>query len=100
MPVSSVSSPEKQRGASAREKARLQVARLHERISNQRQDVLHKLSSQLVRDYDFIAIEDLAPKNMVRNPQAGPVNLRRFMGRVSQAVGIQGRVVRETGGHD
>ena len=57
----------KTKGSKRREKARLQVARLHERISNQRQDMLHKLSSQLVRDYDFIAIEDLAPKNMVRN---------------------------------
>lgn len=28
---------------------------------------LYKLSTQLVRDYDLIAIEDLAPKNMVKN---------------------------------
>ena len=43
------------------------MARLQEHIANQRQDTLHKLSTQLVRDYDLIAIEDLAPKNMVRN---------------------------------
>ena len=28
---------------------------------------MHKLSTKLVRNYDLIAIEDLAPKNMVRN---------------------------------
>lgn len=43
------------------------VARLQEHIANQRQDTLHKLSTQLVRGYDFIAVEDLAPKNMVKN---------------------------------
>lgn len=45
----------------------MKVARLQEHISNQRCDMLHKLSTQLVRDYDLIAIEDLAPKNMVKN---------------------------------
>lgn len=43
------------------------MARLHEHVSNQRRDMLHKLSSQLVRNYDLIAIEDLAPSNMVKN---------------------------------
>ena len=57
----------KSKGSSRWEKARLQVARLHEHITNQRHDMLHKLSTDLVRDYDLIAIEDLAPKNMVRN---------------------------------
>ena len=42
------------------------MARLQEHITSQRQDMLHKLSTQLVRDYDLIAIEDLAPKNMVK----------------------------------
>lgn len=57
----------KSRGSNRREKARLQAARLHEHISNQRQDMLHKLSTDLVRRYDVICIEDLAIKNMVRN---------------------------------
>lgn len=57
----------KPKGSNRREKARLKVARLQEHVANQRQDTLHKLSTQLVRDYDFIAIEDLAPKNMVKN---------------------------------
>ena len=45
----------------------MKVARLHEHIANQRSDMLHKLSTGLVRDYDLIVIEDLAPSNMVKN---------------------------------
>ena len=58
---------QKSKGSSRREKARIQMARLHEHIANQRVDMLHKLSADLVRNYDLIAIEDLAPSNMVRN---------------------------------
>ena len=57
----------KSKGSNRREKARVKVARLQEHIANQRKNALHKLSTQLVRDYDLIAIEDLAPKNMVKN---------------------------------
>ena len=57
----------KTKGSGRREKARVKVARLHEHISNQRSDMLHKLSTELVRNYDLIAIEDLAPSNMVKN---------------------------------
>ena len=57
----------KSKGSKRREKARVKVARLQEHVANQRQDTLHKLSIQLVRDYDLISIEDLAPKNMVKN---------------------------------
>ncbi len=45
----------------------MKVVRLQEHVSNQRQDMLHKLSTDLVRQYDVICIEDLAPKNMVKN---------------------------------
>lgn len=54
-------------GSSNRNKARLKVAILHEKVSNQRNDFLHKLSTQLVKDHDFIALEDLQVKNMVKN---------------------------------
>lgn len=57
----------KSKGSSRREKARIKVARLHEHVSNQRNDMLHNLSTGLVRDYDLIAIEDLAPSSMVKN---------------------------------
>lgn len=57
----------KSKGSRRREKARIKVAMLHEHIANQRQDAAHKLSTQLIRENDIICIEDLAPKNMVRN---------------------------------
>lgn len=57
----------KTKGSKRWEKARIRVAKLHEKISNQRSDMLHKLSTELIRNYDLIAIEDLAPSNMVKN---------------------------------
>ena len=57
----------KTKGSKRREKARIAVARMHEKIANQRIDMLHKLSTDLVRQYDVICIEDLSPKNMVKN---------------------------------
>lgn len=57
----------KSKGSKRREKARVKAARLQEHVANQRGDMLHKLSTALVRDYDLISIEDLAPGNMVRN---------------------------------
>jgi putative transposase len=57
----------KTKGSANRNKERIKVARLHEHISNQRNDMPHKLSTGLVRDYDTIAIEDLQVNNMVKN---------------------------------
>lgn len=57
----------KQNGSNNRSKARIKVATLHEKVSNQRNDFLHKLSTQLVKECDFIALEDLQVKNMVKN---------------------------------
>ena len=57
----------KSKGSSNRNKARIKVARLFEKISNQRKDFLQRLSTDLIRKYDIICIEDLQVKNMVRN---------------------------------
>jgi putative transposase len=43
------------------------LARLHEKVANQRNDFLHKTSSELIKNHDSIAIEDLAVSNMVKN---------------------------------
>lgn len=59
----------KTKGSANWNKARIQVARLHEHIANQRRDMQHKLSTEIVRQNDVICIEDIAPKNMVRNHQ-------------------------------
>ena len=49
------------------QKQRLKVARLHEKISNQRRDFLAKLSTTLIKNHDRICMEDLASKNLMRN---------------------------------
>ena len=49
------------------EKQRKKVAKIHQHIANQRKDTLHKISTDIVRNYDVICIEDLAPSNMVKN---------------------------------
>lgn len=57
----------KQKGSNNRKKARLKVAKLHERIANQRADFLNKLSIKLIRENQSIVIEDLKVKNMQQN---------------------------------
>lgn len=57
----------KQKGSNNRNKARLKVARLHQKIADQRADFLHKLSTKLINENQVIVIEDLKVKNMVKN---------------------------------
>ena len=57
----------KVKGSNNRNKARLKVAKLHQRIADQRADFLNKLSIKLVRENQSIAIEDLKVKNMQKN---------------------------------
>ena len=47
----------KLKGSSNRNKARIKVARLFEKISNQREDFLQKLSTELIKEYDIICID-------------------------------------------
>ncbi|MEW6492704.1 MAG: RNA-guided endonuclease TnpB family protein [Cyanobacteriota bacterium] len=57
----------KEKGSKSTDKARKLVARVHERVSNVRQDYLHKLSRKLVDDNQVIVVESLNTKGMVRN---------------------------------
>ena len=57
----------KTRGSNRYERQRLKVARIHEKISNSRMDLIHKVSLDLVRNYDQIFLEDLNVKGMVKN---------------------------------
>lgn len=54
-------------GSSNRNKARLKVARQHEKTSNQRKDFLNKLSTKLIKENDLICLETLKVKNMIKN---------------------------------
>jgi putative transposase len=55
------------KGSKNRRKKLLAVQRWHEHVANQRRDFAHKLSTELVQQYDGIALEDLRVRNMVRN---------------------------------
>lgn len=54
-------------GSKGREKARIRLARQHEKVANQRADFLHKVSRSLVDRFGFIGIEDLNVRGMVKN---------------------------------
>ena len=49
------------------QKQRLKVAKIHEKIANQRKDFLNKLSTTLIKNHDVICIEDLSSKNLMKN---------------------------------
>ena len=57
----------KQKGSKNRHKARLRVARVHERIANIRRNHLHQLSRRLVNENQVIGMESLQVANMVKN---------------------------------
>lgn len=57
----------KQKGSKNFEKQRVKVARLYEKVSNTRTDYLHKVSLDLVRNYDVVCLEDLNIKGMMKN---------------------------------
>ena len=68
----------KQIGSSNRNKARIKVAKLHEKIANQRMDFLHKKSTEIIRKNQAIVIEDLKVKNLMKNH-----NLAKYIAEVS-----------------
>ncbi|EOB2766086.1 IS200/IS605 family element RNA-guided endonuclease TnpB [Enterococcus hirae] len=49
------------------QKQKRKVARLHEKVMNQRTDFLNKLSTEIIKNHDIICIEDLHTKGMLRN---------------------------------
>lgn len=57
----------KQKGSNNRNKQRIKVAKLHEKISNQRLNFLHQLSHKLISENQAFCLEDLAVANMIKN---------------------------------
>lgn len=53
-----------QKGSNNRNKQRIRVAAIHEKIANQRKDFLHKLSRQITNAYDAVCVENLDMKAM------------------------------------
>ena len=58
-------------GSKRREEQRIRVARVYEKISNQRRDFLHKKSKYLADKFDMVCIEDLNMQDMSRSLNFG-----------------------------
>lgn len=65
----------KSSASNRRNKARIKIARQYEKVVNQRKDFLEKLSTEIIRKYEIICMEDLRISDMVQN--------RRFSGKIS-----------------
>ncbi len=63
----------KKKGSNRRKKANKIVARVHEQVSNVRQDYLHKLSRKIVDNNQVVVVENLNVKGMVRNHKLAKV---------------------------
>jgi putative transposase len=59
----------KKLGSANRAKAKLNVARVHAKISDCRLDNLHKLTRELINDNQVVCVESLRVKNMIKNPK-------------------------------
>ena len=57
----------KQKGSNNRNKIRIKIAKVHEKIRNQRLNYLHQITSKLVNENQVICIEDLNVKGMMSN---------------------------------
>lgn len=60
----------KQLKSNNRNKARIKLAKFHDKIVNTRKDFLHKLSTNLIKEYDIICVEDLCFKAFMKTNKA------------------------------
>ncbi|MFE7531634.1 RNA-guided endonuclease InsQ/TnpB family protein [Kitasatospora sp. NPDC057542] len=64
----------KAKGSKNRDKARVRVARAHARVADARREFHHRLSTELVRESQAVAVEDLAVKGLARTRLAKSVH--------------------------
>ena len=57
----------KKKGSKNRNKARLKVARVHQKIADRRRDYQHQLSTRIIRENQVVCVESLQVKHMVKN---------------------------------
>ena len=57
----------KTKGSNRYEKQRLKVAKIYEKITNSRMDLIHKTTNNLINEFDIIYLEDLNVKGMIKN---------------------------------
>ena len=89
----------KQKGSNNREKAKTKLSRLHYKISNIRKDFLHKLTTNLVKQFDVICIENLNVKGMVKNCKLScaisDLGFYEFKRQLIYKANMQGKTVKE-----
>jgi len=85
------------KGSNNRKKQILRLVKLYQRLTNQRDDFLHKLSRFYVNSYDLISVEDLIITNMVKNHRFAQSILdaswSKFFGMLSYKAESAGKVV-------
>ena len=89
----------KEKGSKNRNKARKKVARVHRKITNSREDFLHKLSRRIVDENQVIVVENLNVKGMMKNhclaKAIGQVGWGIFMTMLKYKAGNEGKVYQE-----
>jgi transposase len=55
----------KKKGSNNRKKWKLKIARVHERVSNLRNDFLHKFTSLVAKSFSIVCVEDLCLKGWI-----------------------------------
>ena len=61
----------KKKGSQNYKKNKIRIAKIHEKIANQRKDFLHKLSTDLIDTYDYIFVEDLHMRGLAQSLKLG-----------------------------
>ena len=91
----------KEKGSANREKVRIKLARLHERISNIRSNHLHQVTSKIVSENQTICLEDLSVKGMLKNRKlaksVADVSFYEFVRQITYKAGWYGRTVIQIG---
>ena len=87
----------KVRGSANYQKARIRLARFHEKVSNIRKDFLHKLSTNIVKSYDIICIENLNISGLMKNHKLAKsfqdVSLYEFIRQLEYKAKWYGKVI-------
>ena len=89
----------KQKGSNNRAKAKTKLSRLHYKISCIRKDFLHKLTTNLVKQFDVICIENLNVKGMIKNHKLSraisDLGFYEFKRQLIYKANMQGKTVKE-----